>query len=44
MEKRKIALIPSYEPGPELLQVVKELEENNFTIVVVNNVRIEAFD
>ena len=44
MEKRKIALIPSYEPGPELLQVVKELEENNFTIVVVNDGSSEKFD
>lgn len=41
---KKIALIPSYEPGLEILQVVKELEENNFIIVVVNDGSGEKYD
>ena len=35
--KRRIALIPSYEPDDALLKVVDELLENNFTVVVVND-------
>ena len=41
---RKIALIPSYEPGLEILQVVKELEKSNFDIVVVNDGSGEKYD
>ena len=41
---KKIALIPSYEPGLELLQVVKDLEETDFSIVVVNDGSNEKFD
>ena len=35
--KNRIALIPSYEPDDALLQVVNELLENRFTVVVVND-------
>lgn len=35
--KNRIALIPSYEPDDNLLKVVNELLENNFTVVVVND-------
>ena len=35
--KDRIALIPSYEPDEELLKVVKELLENSFKVVVVND-------
>lgn len=41
---KRIALIPSYEPGLELLQVVKDLEETDFSIVVVNDGSSEKFD
>lgn len=33
----RVALIPSYEPDFVLLDVVKELLDNNFTVVVVND-------
>ena len=35
--KNRIALIPSYEPNGTLLEVVNELLENSFIVVVVND-------
>lgn len=34
---RKIALIPAYKPGHEMLDVILELKEKDFDIVVVND-------
>ena len=34
---KRISLIPSYEPDEALLAVVKELKENDFDVVVVND-------
>ena len=34
---RKIALIPAYEPDEKLVKLVKELKNNKYTIVVVND-------
>ena len=34
---RFVALIPSYEPNNKLLEIIKELKNNNFSIVVVND-------
>ena len=42
--KNRIALIPSYEPDDNLLKVVNELLENNFTVVVVNDGSNISFD
>lgn len=33
----KVVLIPAYEPDDKLIQLVKELKENNYKIVVVND-------
>ena len=42
--KQRIALIPSYEPDEALLEVVKELLENSFTVVVVNDGSPSSYD
>ena len=42
--KNKIALVPSYEPTFVLLDVVKELLENSFQVVVVNDGSDQAYD
>ena len=42
--KKRIALIPSYEPDDALLKVVEELLENDFTVVVVNDGSNSSFD
>ena len=42
--KKRIALIPSYEPDNVLLNVVNELLENSFTVVVVNDGSNPPFD
>ena len=42
--KNRIALIPSYEPDEVLLQVVNELLENNFNVVVVNDGSNSSFN
>ena len=42
--KKRIALIPSYEPDEALLKVVDELLENGFTVVVVNDGSNSSFD
>ena len=42
--KNRVALVPSYEPTLVLLDVVKELFENNFTVVVVNDGSKKEFD
>lgn len=41
---KRIALIPSYEPGLELLQVVNDLLENSFDVVVVNDGSEEQYN
>ena len=42
--KNRVALVPSYEPTFVLLDVVKELLENHFNVVVVNDGSDQAFD
>ena len=42
--KTRIALIPSYEPDEALLDVVKELLEKSFNVVVVNDGSDSSFD
>ena len=42
--KKRIALIPSYEPDTTLLGVVSELLSNSFTVVVVNDGSNPSFD
>ena len=42
--KKRIALIPSYEPDGALLQVVSELLSNPFIVVVVNDGSNSSFD
>lgn len=37
MEKLRIALIPAYQPGPLLLELVREAAEKGFRVVVVND-------
>ena len=34
---KRIALIPSYEPDDKLIKIVKDLINNNFIVVVVND-------
>ena len=41
---QRISLIPSYEPDEALLQIVKELLEASFTVVVVNDGSNPSFD
>ena len=41
---RRIALIPSYQPDEALLQVVKELKESSFDVVVVNDGSEPTYD
>ena len=36
-EIKYIALVPAFEPDNNLPRVVKELQENNFEVVVVND-------
>ena len=40
----RVALVPSYEPDFNLLEVAKDLLENNFTVVVVNDGSSEKFN
>ena len=42
--RKRIALIPSYEPDDNLLKVVTELLENSFTVVVVNDGSSEQYN
>ena len=42
--RKRIALIPSYEPNDALLKVVTELLENSFTVVVVNDGSSEQYN
>lgn len=42
--KNRVALVPSYEPTLVLLDVVKELLENSFDVVVVNDGSNQKFD
>lgn len=42
--KNRVALVPSYEPTLVLLDVVKELLENDFNVVVVNDGSDKKFD
>lgn len=42
--RKRIALIPSYEPDDALLKVVTELLENSFTVVVVNDGSSEQYN
>jgi putative flippase GtrA len=37
MEKLKIALIPAYEPDDRLIVLLKELNDNNFKSIIVND-------
>ena len=39
-----IALIPAYEPDENLEKVVKELKENNFETIVVNDGSDESYN
>lgn len=34
---RRIALIPAFEPDEKLVELVKELKENSFEIVIIND-------
>jgi len=34
---KKLAIIPAYEPDDKLIQLVKELKENKYKIIVVND-------
>ena len=40
----KVALIPAYEPDEKLINLVKELKENNYKIVVVNDGSNKDYD
>ncbi|MEE3343826.1 MAG: bifunctional glycosyltransferase family 2/GtrA family protein [Bacilli bacterium] len=40
----RIALIPSYEPDNKLIKIVKDLLENNFKVVVVNDGSNKDYD
>jgi len=42
--KTRVALVPSYEPDFNLLEVVNELLENNFEVVVVNDGSNETYN
>ena len=42
--KLRVALVPSYEPDFNLLEVAKELLENNFSVVVVNDGSEEKYN
>ena len=37
MDNRTIALVPAYEPGPELLDILKQLHDAGFCIIVVDD-------
>ncbi|MBR3161690.1 MAG: glycosyltransferase [Bacilli bacterium] len=41
---KRIALIPSYEPDDKLIKIVKDLINNNFIVVVVNDGSKEKYD
>ena len=41
---KRISLIPSYEPDEALLEVVKELKESSFDVVVVNDGSEPSYD
>lgn len=41
---KKIALIPSYEPTKELTNLILELKENKFEIIIVNDGSSEKYD
>lgn len=44
MTKMHVALIPAYEPDEKLIELVEELKDNNFVVVVVNDGSGEEYD
>ena len=36
-EEKRIALIPAYEPEKEMVKIAKELKEEGFCVVIVND-------
>ena len=40
----KIALIPSFEPDQKLIEIVSELNKNDYKVIVVNDGSEEKYD
>ena len=44
MQNRRVALIPAYQPNSDMAQLVQEIKDTGFQIVVVDDGRRRCFE